>query len=181
MIHITIHENTNTKGCEQIMVHSMIRPVPVDIEPKRKNRWVLEFPSDMGIEEWMVQTTTRPSMAIGEVEIPYMNTSTYVAGRVTWEGMDITFIDPIGPSTSQAVMKWIYQCVVPESGRMGFAASYKKELVLKLLGPAGTEVEKWVIRGAWPVSASFGDLDYSSEDLAEVTVSIKFDYAILDY
>ena len=163
------------------MVETMIRPVPVDVEPKRKNRWVLEFPTDLGIEEWMVSTASRPSMTIGEVEIPYMKTSSWVAGRVTWENFDVTFIDSIGPSTSQAIMKWIYQCVVPESGRMGFAASYKKELVLKLLGPAGTEVEKWVIRGAWPVSASFGDLDYSSEDLTDVTVSIKFDYAVLDY
>ena len=50
---------------------NMLRPVPLDLEPKRKNRWYFEFPTDVGIAEWAVQTSSRPTLEIGDVEIPY--------------------------------------------------------------------------------------------------------------
>ena len=51
----------------------MFRPVPVEQEPKKKNRFVLEFPSELGIDSFLVQTSGKPSIEIGNVEIPYMN------------------------------------------------------------------------------------------------------------
>ena len=51
---------------------SMLRPVPLDLEPKRKNRWYFEFPADVGIAEWAVQSSSRPTLAIGDVEIPFI-------------------------------------------------------------------------------------------------------------
>lgn len=159
----------------------MLRPVPIDIEPKRQNRWVLEFPSDLEFSEWMVQTTSRPQVSIAETEIPFMNTSTFVAGRSTWNTINITFIDPIGPSATQKVMQWIRQCIEHSTGRMGYATNYKKNLVLKMLDPAGETVEKWIIEGAFVTEASFGDLDYSSDGLADVSITIRPDRCILEF
>ena len=77
----------------------MFRPVPIDQEPKLKNRFVLEFPTELGIESYLVQTSKKPSMKIEKITIPYMNTQSYVAGKYYFEEMEITFIDVIGPST----------------------------------------------------------------------------------
>lgn len=159
----------------------MLRPVPIDIEPKRGNRWVLEFPSDLEFSEWMVQTAARPSVSINSTEIPFMNTSTFVAGRSTWQPLSITFIDPIGPSSTQKVTQWIRQCVEHSTGRMGYATNYKKNLVLKMLDPAGETVEKWLIEGAFIVSADFGGLDYNDDSLASVSISIQPDRCILEF
>jgi hypothetical protein len=159
----------------------MLRPVPIDLEPKRKNRWVVEFPADLGFSEWMVQTSARPNVSVNETEIPYMNTSTWVAGRSVWETIDITFIDAIGPSTSQKIMEWVRQCVEHSTGRMGYATNYKKQLVLKMLDPAGIPVEKWVLYGCFITAANFGDLDMSSDDLADATVTIRYDRGVLEY
>lgn len=159
----------------------MLRPVPIDLEPKRKNRWVLEFPTEMGISEWMVQSSSRPSMTINDIEIQYMNVSTWVAGRSVWEPIDITFIDVIGPSVSQSVMKWIRMCVEHSTGRMGYATNYKKTLVLKMLDPAGIPVEKWTLNGAFVTSANFGDLDMSTDDLADISITVRYDNAIQNY
>ena len=79
----------------------MFRPVPVEQEPKRNNRFVLEFPTELGIESFLVQTSGKPTIEINETEIPYMNTFTYVAGKYKWAPIDIEFIDVIGPSTTQ--------------------------------------------------------------------------------
>ena len=159
----------------------MLRPVPIDIEPKRQNRWVLEFPADLEFTEWMVQTASRPTATIDSTEIPFMNTTTYVAGRATWEEMSVSFIDPIGPSATQKVIQWIRQCIEYSTGRMGYATNYKKNLVLKMLDPAGETVEKWLIEGAFITSANFGDLDYSAAELATVELSLRFDRAILEF
>jgi len=159
----------------------MLRPVPVDIEPKRQNRWVLEFPADLEFAEWMVQTASRPSVNIGNVPIPFMNVETKVAGRVTWDDLEVTFIDPIGPSTTQKVIAWIRKCIEFSTGRMGYATNYKKNLVLKMLDPAGETVEKWQIQGAFITNSNFGTLDYSAEELAEVSITIAFDQAILEF
>jgi hypothetical protein len=160
---------------------NMLRPVPLDLEPKRKNRWYIEFPSDVGIAEWAVQTAARPKLAIEETEIPFMNTSTWVAGRAVWESMDIEFIDTIGPSTGQAVVDWIRQCIEFSTGRMGYAASYKKTLILKMLDPTGQTIEKWTLYGCFITNADWGDLDMGSDDLAMVSVTVRFDRAVLNF
>lgn len=159
----------------------MLRPVPVDLEPKRQNRFVMEFPVGTEIAEWMVQTSSRPTATVNETEIPYMNTSTWVAGRSVWDTIDVTFIDCIGPSTAQKVMDWVRECVEFSTGRMGYATNYKKQITLKALDPAGQTVEKWTLEGAFITSASFGDLDHSSDDLLNITVTLRFDRAILNF
>ena len=82
----------------------LLMKMPVPYEPKRKNRFILRFPSSLGINEWYVTSTARPSAKINATEIPFLNTSTYVAGRFTWDPIKVTFKDPIGPSASQALM-----------------------------------------------------------------------------
>ena len=73
----------------------MFRPVPIEQEPKRKNRFVLEFPTELGIESFLVQTSGKPTLEINPTEIPYMNTSTWVAGRSKWGTIEVKFIDVI--------------------------------------------------------------------------------------
>ena len=48
--------------------------------------------------------------------------------------------------------------------------------------PVGDVVEEWICKGAYVKSANFGDMDWSSgEALANITLSIRMDYAILNY
>jgi len=158
----------------------MLSPVPYYNEPKRKNRWYIEFPG-LDFSEWMVQTSSRPTATINETEIQWMNTSKWVAGRSVWETLDITFIDAIGPSTSQKVMDWVRLCVEHTTGKMGYASNYKQTVILKLLDPVGETVEKWTINGAFITTANFGDLDMSSDDLVNVTITIRYDDAVLNF
>ena len=51
----------------------MFRSVPVENEPKLKNNFELLFPTELGIESFLVQTVQKPSIQINAVEIPYMN------------------------------------------------------------------------------------------------------------
>lgn len=158
----------------------MFRPVPTEQEPKRKNRFVLEFPTELGIDSFNVQTSGKPSMTINPVEIPYMNSYTYVAGKYKWEPIDISFIDVIGPSTTQKIMEWVRLHAESATGRMGYALGYKKNLVLKALDPSGAEVEKWTLIGCFITSAKFDDYDHGADDVSKVEISIQPDRCLLN-
>ena len=159
----------------------LLMKMPIPYEPKRDNRWILRFPSSLGINEWYVESTARPKLKIASVAIPFLNTETYVAGRFTWEELSVKFRDPIGPSASQAVMEWIRLCAESVTGRMGYAAGYKKNVDLEMLDPTGVVVENWILEGAWLTGYDGGSLDYSSDKIVGITSSIRMDRCILVY
>jgi hypothetical protein len=160
---------------------NLLMKMPVPYEPKRQNRFILRFPSALGINEWFVISAKRPSIAINEVEIPFLNTSTWVAGRFTWDSMEVTFKDPIGPSAAQALMEWVRLHAESVTGRMGYAAGYKKDIELEMLDPTGVVVEKWILQGTMITKADFGSLNYSEDAIAEITVTLRPDRCILVY
>ena len=157
----------------------MKRPIPY--EPKRENRSILRFPSSLGINEWYVESIPRPKLTIGSKEIEFLNTSTFVAGRFKWEPLTVKFRDPIGPSASQAVMEWIRLCAESVTGRMGYAAGYKKNVDLEMLDPTGVVVEKWILEGAFLLGYDGGSLAYNSDNVAGITSTIQMDRCILVY
>lgn len=158
---------------------NLLLNMPINYEPKKQNRFIFSFPSNMGIQSWFVVSGKRPTINIEEVEIPFLNTSTWVAGRFTWDAIDVTLRDPIGPSASQAVMEWVRLHAESVTGRMGYAAGYKKNVTLELLDPTGVVVERWKLVNTMLTSSDFGTLDYSSSDLVDITVNLRFDRAIL--
>lgn len=158
----------------------MFRPVPVEQEPKRKNRFVLEFPTELGIESFLVQTSGKPSVEIGDTVIPYMNFEQHVSGKVKWGPIDVTFLDVIGPSTTQKIMEWVRLHAESATGRMGYAIGYKKNIVIKDLDPVGVEVQKWTLIGCIITSASFGEGDHSSDDIQEVKITLQPDRCLLN-
>lgn len=85
----------------------LLLQMPLQYEPLRKNRWLLRFPSDLGIQEWWCASAKRPSIKQNGKNIPFINTETYVVGRYTWDSIQVTLRDPIGPSASQAIMEWV--------------------------------------------------------------------------
>ena len=159
----------------------LLMKMPIPYEPKRENRWILRFPSSLGINEWYVESTARPKLKIASVAIPFLNTETYVAGRFNWEELSVKFRDPIGPSAAQALMEWVRLCAESVTGRMGYAAGYKKNVDLEMLDPTGVVVEKWILEGTFMTDVNFGSLSYSQDALADITAYIRMDRCILVY
>jgi hypothetical protein len=155
--------------------------MPNTYEPLRKNRFVFRFPADLGIQEWTVESGKRPSLTQNAVEIQFLNTSTWVLGRYTWDDMNVTFRDMIGPSTMQAVMEWLRLHSESVTGRQGYAAGYKRDIELELLDPNCVCEQKWILKNAWISVANFWSLQYSDDSLADITATLVIDYAILCY
>lgn len=154
---------------------------PIEYELLRKNRFLLRFPSDLGIQEWWVDSGNRPHFSQNSTDIHFLNTQTYVIGKYKWETMSFTLRDPIGPSASQAVMEWVRLHSESITGRQGYACAYKRDLILEMLDPTGTAISQWIIKGAMITDVNFGDLNYSSDDLATIEITIQPAYCILSF
>jgi len=147
-------------------------------EPKLKNRFVMSID---GIPAYLIKTAARPSIEFEEVELNHMNVKRYVKGKATWQSIEISMYDPVVPSAAQAAMEWIRLSHESVTGRDGYSDFYKKDVQFQVLGPVGDVVEQWTLKGTWIQSANFNDMDFSSSDPVEVTLTLRYDYAILEF
>jgi hypothetical protein len=158
----------------------LLMKMPIPYEPKRKNRFIMSF-NDLGINEWYVESTSRPSLTINSTAIDFLNTKTYVAGKYEWGEISVTFRDPIGPSASQALMEWVRLHAESVTGRMGYAAGYKRDIFLSLLDPTGVVIEKWVLKNTFLTKVDFQGLSYAEDGLVTIQASLRPDYCLLLY
>ena len=147
-------------------------------EPKLKNRFIMRID---GIPAYMIKAINRPQIDFDEVVLEHMNVTRYVKGKGRWQTLDITLYDPIVPSASQAVMEWVRLSHESVTGRDGYADFYKKDVTFNVLGPVGDVVEEWTLKGAYIQVANFGDMAFDSSDPAEITLTLRYDYAILQF
>ena len=147
-------------------------------EPKTKNRFIMYIE---GIPAFTIKAMARPTITFDEVVLEHVNVKRYVKGKGAWQPLEITLYDPIVPSASQAVMEWVREHHESVTGRQGYSDFYKKDITFNLLGPVGDVVEEWVLKGTYIETANFGDLDYASSDPAEIQLTLKYDYAILQF
>tara|TARA_Y100000593_G_C4177164_1_gene270099 strand:+ start:105 stop:593 length:489 start_codon:yes stop_codon:yes gene_type:complete len=147
-------------------------------EPKLKNRFMMIID---GVPAYMIKTANRPQITFEEVELNHMNVKRFVKGKGTWQSLQLTMYDPVVPSAAQAVMEWIRLGHESVTGRDGYSDFYKKDITFRLLGPVGDIIEEWTLKGAFIQDANFGDFDFSSSDPADIQLTLRYDYAILQF
>ena len=147
-------------------------------EPKLKNRFIMDIDC---IPAYTIKTAQRPQITFEEVTLEHMNITRYVKGKGRWQQLQITLYDPIVPSAASAVIEWIRLHHESATGRDGYSDFYKKNINFQVLGPVGDIIEKWTLNGAFIADASFGDMDFASSDPIEITLTLRYDYAILEF
>ena len=89
--------------------------------------------------------------------------------------MKIVFRDSIGPGIYEQLEQWQRQHTDMATGMGGYAATYKKTLVLNMEDPSGAVVQKFNLFGCFITELDGGDLSQDSDDIANVSVSIQYD------
>ena len=147
-------------------------------EPKQKNRFILFVD---GFPSYIMKGVGAVSLTQGAVELNHINVQRYVKGKTVWNTIEFTLFDPITPSGAQSVMEWVRLHHESVTGRDGYSDFYKKDITFNVLGPVGDKVEEWTLKGAMIESANFGDLAFDSNDPTEITLTLRYDYAILQF
>ncbi len=147
-------------------------------EPLRQFRFILSIE---GIEAWTILTSKLPGGEFGKVEIPFLNTKRFFAGKFTPNELPIKLWQPISPSAAQKVNDWIRLNFEAQTGRMGYKDFYAKDITIKLLDPPGGVAQQWTLKNCWPKSVDNGTLDYSNEGMVEIDITLVYDNYILNF
>jgi hypothetical protein len=147
-------------------------------EPKKQHQFIMEV---NGIPSYLIKTAAKPSMTNGEVALDHINVKRYVKGKSEWNTIEVTLYDAIVPSGAQAVMEWVRLHHESATGRDGYSSFYKKEVRLHQLSPLGEVIEEWILKGAFITESSFGTLDWSADSVQEISMTLRYDWAFLNF
>jgi hypothetical protein len=135
-----------------------------------------------GIPSFIIKAAARPNLTSNITVLDHINVDRKVKGKSRWQDISITLYDPIVPSGAQAIMEWIRLGHESVTGRDGYSDFYKKDITFNSLGPVGDKVEEWVLKGAWCSDVNFNEMDWANDgEAVTITVTITYDYAILNY
>ena len=156
----------------------------VNTDPKRRFRFVLAMGQ---VPIWTVKTATKPKANISTVEHQFINHTFKYPGRVTWDNITVTLVDPIDPDLARSFIDILrksgYQYPTTPNARGSIS---KEKSVIDGLGGIsiqqidadGTPIETWALKNPWIVSIDFGgNLDYAADEMNEISVEIAYDWA----
>ena len=154
--------------------------------PKRSYRFMLSV-GGIGTENtWLVTQVKKPSATVGEVSHKYLNHTFHYPGRVEWDTVNITLVDPVQPNAAGLMSKILEGAGyhLPQNGNL--TTSITKEKAVNALGNVvitqfGTDindkVEEWTLKNAFVTNVDWGELNYESDDLTNITLTIRYDWA----
>jgi hypothetical protein len=159
-------------------------------DPKRKFRFRVEFGgiaggATGGATLWFAKTASKPSFQISAAEHKYLNHTFFYPGSVTWQDVTITMVDPTNPDVA-ATLSAIVEAggySVPSNSNdytsmsKSSAAQALGSVVITQMDASGADLEQWTLWNAFITDVKYGDLEYGGEDLTELSVTLKYDWA----
>ena len=164
-----------------------------NVEPKRNFRFLVQFTgladltNPLGGEDvlWWAKTVTTPSFDVSEVTHDFLDNKYYYPGRVTWNEVSMTLVDPVSHDAvgqTNALLEAMGYVVPSNTTNL---SSVSKEnsgialgvIVISILDVDGKEIETWRLQNPFIKSAKYGDLDYSNDELRTITLGLRYDWA----
>ncbi len=172
-------------------------------EPRRQHRFLLNFPNLStlagGDLRYLAKTVTKPSYTLSETEHKFLGNTYYYPGAVTWDPITVTLVNSVEPDGNDILYKALYEAGYfdpgdqsaffggggEENGPGPGPGTPNKEAALATLGAVliteingqGQEIGEWVLNSPFITNAKFGDLDYSGEELLNIELTIRYDWA----
>jgi len=161
-------------------------------EPKKAYNWVMTF---NGVPQWMLKTASKPNFTVTESSHQFLGHTFYHPGRVEWQPIDVTLGDPVQPDAAASMMNLLRQMgydypdglsYADGKGGRGPTGISKKRAVMAMgetkitqLNADGERLEEWRLINPFITKAEFGTLDYSSDEMVNVNVTIRYDFAVM--
>lgn len=158
-----------------------------NVDPKRKYRFIVELAGQNGIGSlWFAKTVDKPEITIGTGEVDFMQHKFYYPGRVEWNEIGLTLVDPVSPDATGVLLDILQASGYTgpmeaktnlQSISKGAETNVLGSVVIKQVSADGDIQEEWTLNNAIITKVGWGDLDYSSEDLSEISISFRYDWA----
>jgi hypothetical protein len=167
-------------------------------EPKRQHRFLLRLPSlktvgdEFTYTEYLARAVTKPSYTVSETPHKFLGNTYYYPGIVEWNTIQATIVNSVAPDGNAL----LYDALVnmgylkPDTQELIFRgeqepSTVNKDAALRALGVVeieelsgeGGTVGIWSLNNAFITAATFGDLSYDTEDILNIEVTMRYDWA----
>jgi len=170
----------------------------VNVEPKRKFRFLMDLGTAGGtLASYYIKTVKKPTFSMdGAQEVKYIGHTFKYPGRVKWEDIDITVLDPASPDASAILLNIITNSGynvpklspdVPSAPTVSPIRTISKAASINALGSLrlsqidhlGTPIETWTLHSPFLQKVDFGDVGYDADDIVQYTLTVSYDWATL--
>ncbi len=162
------------------------------VEPKRAHRFLVEFNLPGGTTTQIyARKVTKPAYDVGQSEHKFLGQTYYYPGAITWNDVGLTLVNSATPDFDlllQILLEnagYVNPDGVSNTGNVDDASTINKAdavgaigmVLIKELNGDGTPIGQYQLNNAWVKGIAYGDLDYGSEELLTVDVTLRYDWA----
>jgi len=168
-------------------------------EPRRSHRFLLSLPNltstdqAFAYEQYLAKSVTKPSFTIGETPHKFLGNTYYYPGSVEWNTVEANIINAVNPDGNQILYDALLQSgyLIPTAqedvffnaaqapstpNKQGSIDALGNVIMQELNGQGGL-VGTWELNNAFITNATFGDLSYDTDDLLNITMTFRYDWA----
>lgn len=157
-------------------------------DPKRAFRFMVQIGGMENGATWYAKAVQKPKITVEEADHTFLNHKFYYPGRTSWDPVEITLVDPVSPdaaANTAAIIRasgYTPPQDVNDATTMSKAAAVKalNGVVIRQIDSVGETLEKWTLWNAFITGVTYGDLTYDEDGLTEITMTVRFDWAVLE-
>ena len=155
------------------------------LEPKRNFRFKL-IDGDQ-TTWWWAKSVDKPSFEVSNNAYQLINHKFNYPGITTWKPISMTVVD-VGDTINLLIDELgSLGYINPSDGTMEGLAKDNKGFIDGLsieqldADHSAKPLERWTLEGAFISSLTFSKLDYTSDELVEITIEVVYDYATSEF
>lgn len=155
------------------------------LEPKRNFRFKL-IDGDQ-TTWWWAKSVDKPSFEVSNNAYQLINHKFNYPGIATWKPISMTVVD-VGDTINLLIDELrSLGYINPSDGAMEGLAKDNKGFIDGLsieqldADHSAKPLERWTLEGAFISSLTFSKLDYTSDELVEITIEVVYDYATSEF
>ena len=162
-------------------------------EPKRNFRFQIVFEGLTGQNGpivWFAKKVGKPKFTVTEAKHSFMDHHYYFPGRVEWDKISMTLVDPASPNATANILQLIVDSgyKIPASAQSQFTSMSKgkaqsafiSNILIQQIDADGKIIEQWTLHNPFITNVGLPELAYDNDDLGEIELELRFDYAVCD-
>lgn len=157
-------------------------------DPKRSYRFLVDIARMPNGATWYAKSCKKPEISISTIEHNFLNHRFYYPGRAEWSEVTVTLVDPVSPDAAINTAALIRASGYNPPKNVNDAATISKQHAVAAMGSVrisqinseGQAIETWTLWNPFITGVTYGDLDYSSDEMTEITLTLRYDWAIIE-
>ncbi len=161
-------------------------------DPKRNFRFIVTIAGfktgpdgDGESTVWWAKKVQKPNFTVAESKHVFLGHSYYWPGKVEWQEITMTLVDPVKPGALALLNKIVEQSGydIPNPAEDLVTQSKSKSqgelgaVQIKQIDAEGKAIETWTLNNPFIKKISFSDLDYENDDLTTIDLSFRYDWS----